>query len=475
MSAAVISGMTADRLRALLAKRDPRPIPPSRQSPVGRYPLFARCTSTTPAAGSGVGAECYPAVVVDPDSSVLVADQPELGDVWLTLISDGVAATPTVDTIYPVLLAGEFDPGSDSRLRVFSAGPAAAGGGSITVKEVDGSPSVGSVTELRFDQTDGIVVSTPGAGIARVDLASATASQVGVVNTATQTFGGEKSFEDSVYVNTTSSSPGGDPHSNFTARSTDAGATLSGQFALQVEVAGTPSSVVTLYVFREGYDYAYAAGSAVNGAYNFASGALQNVFAGYVIVGGNSACPLQTNLFAGFGETGPYTWMQTSIQANTDYTINGLTDYDNAGGGNKHLVLFTYASSPVYLVSKTGFGVGGPGSYSYGLSGTLGFGATATGGIITALGGGTEAANTVFAGPSSGGAAAPSFRALVPADMPVQGAVTDLTDSTGGSAGSTIAAVSGTGDDTGINNALASLIATINALQAQLRSFGAVT
>ena len=48
----------------------------------------------------------------------------------------------------------------------------AGGGGSLTVEEQDGAPSVGSVTTLRFDQADGLVVSTPGAGIARVDLAA---------------------------------------------------------------------------------------------------------------------------------------------------------------------------------------------------------------------------------------------------------------------------------------------------------------
>jgi hypothetical protein len=39
----------------------------------------------------------------------------------------------------------------------------------------------------------------------------------------------------------------------------------------------------------------------------------------------------------------------------------------------------------------------------------------------------SESANTVFAGPTSGGAAAPTFRALVAADMPAGGAPADVT------------------------------------------------
>lgn len=45
-------------------------------------------------------------------------------------------------------------------------------GGGITAEEVDGAPSYAATTTLRFDQTDGFVITQPGAGIARVDLAA---------------------------------------------------------------------------------------------------------------------------------------------------------------------------------------------------------------------------------------------------------------------------------------------------------------
>jgi hypothetical protein len=48
----------------------------------------------------------------------------------------------------------------------------AGAGGTITVREVDTVPTVASVSTIEFDQADGFVVSTPGAGIARLDLSA---------------------------------------------------------------------------------------------------------------------------------------------------------------------------------------------------------------------------------------------------------------------------------------------------------------
>jgi hypothetical protein len=82
------------------------------------------------------------------------------------------------------------------------AGATGPAGGTITVKAVDGSPSISSVAELRFDETDGFDLSTPGAGIARVDILAATTTQAGIVSTAQQNFAGTKSFR-SITVGTT--------------------------------------------------------------------------------------------------------------------------------------------------------------------------------------------------------------------------------------------------------------------------------
>jgi hypothetical protein len=40
----------------------------------------------------------------------------------------------------------------------------------ITVREVDGSPSVASVTILEFDQTDGFILTQTGGDRIRIDL-----------------------------------------------------------------------------------------------------------------------------------------------------------------------------------------------------------------------------------------------------------------------------------------------------------------
>jgi hypothetical protein len=72
--------------------------------------------------------------------------------------------------------------------------PQEAGGGSLTAEEVDGTPSYTGTTTLRFDQADGFVVTNPSAGVARIDLIPATATQAGIVSTTSQTIAGNKVF-----------------------------------------------------------------------------------------------------------------------------------------------------------------------------------------------------------------------------------------------------------------------------------------
>lgn len=43
-------------------------------------------------------------------------------------------------------------------------------GSSLTVEEVDGAPTYGSISTIRFDQADGFVLTQPGANIVRIDL-----------------------------------------------------------------------------------------------------------------------------------------------------------------------------------------------------------------------------------------------------------------------------------------------------------------
>lgn len=54
-------------------------------------------------------------------------------------------------------------------------------------------------------------------------------------------------------------------------------------------------------------------------------------------------------------------------------------------------------------------------------------------------------------------------------------ALTDLTDSTGGSTDGTLSAVSGTGDDTNVNNNFAEVSAKLDAIHALLQAHGLAT
>src|SRR5262245_55259754 len=75
--------------------------------------------------------------------------------------------------------------------------PAAGGGGggTITVAEIDGTPTIADVATLYFDQDSGLYLTTAGgAGTARVYIYQASATQVGIVATGTQTFAGQKTF-----------------------------------------------------------------------------------------------------------------------------------------------------------------------------------------------------------------------------------------------------------------------------------------
>lgn len=73
---------------------------------------------------------------------------------------------------------------------------AGGGGGSLTVKETDGSPSYSSITTVEVNQADGFVLTQPGAGRALVSISDASTVTPGIVSLGTQYIKGEKYFED---------------------------------------------------------------------------------------------------------------------------------------------------------------------------------------------------------------------------------------------------------------------------------------
>lgn len=109
-------------------------------------------------------------------------------------------------------------------------GDGAGSSSSLTVQEVDGSPSVTSVTTITTNQAQGLRTTSGGAGIAALSVDDASTTQAGVVSTSTQSFAGNKFF---------------------TGKLVGAG-TADDQFYLQ---AGNAGSVYTQHA-RLGYQYA---------------------------------------------------------------------------------------------------------------------------------------------------------------------------------------------------------------------------
>lgn len=159
MPVSVVSTTTAVALRELLRKRKQPGPPVPRGGEIGRVPLLVRCTSATAAGGSGVSAECYPAVVIDPHSDELVTDQPELGNVWLTVMSSGGPAVPVADKEYHGLMSGTHTEGSDTRPRVFAA---SVGGSSLT--DAGMTSTNYSITADNTWEDTSLTFSLPGAG-----------------------------------------------------------------------------------------------------------------------------------------------------------------------------------------------------------------------------------------------------------------------------------------------------------------------
>lgn len=121
------------------------------------------------------------------------------GTCWLVAPND-LALT---EKIYPAWHAG-YVYNASGYLPVFltidvtgATGPA---GGTIEVKEADGTPDVTGVTTLVMDQADGYTVTDTGGGVVNLGIADATASQAGVVSTTTQTFAGIKTFLGNVVI-----------------------------------------------------------------------------------------------------------------------------------------------------------------------------------------------------------------------------------------------------------------------------------
>jgi hypothetical protein len=310
--------------------------------------------------------------------------------------------------------------------------PGAGGGGaSLQVEDADESPSVSSVTQLRFDSADGFAVSTPGSGIARVDMQAAAAAQAGVVSLANQTMGaGEKTFTAPVYIAPTA---------------TAIGATLT-----VVGFDTTSAPAINLYI--DGSHPRPEAKLAFN------------------VSGTEPIIQLRTTDGAGATAKGVY--------------ISYFT-HSVAGGECLQITDLPAGTPATVVASRYAYDTIGVTNPVLGQTGTLGFGATSSGGIITSLG-------TTLADPNADRItfwddSAGVYAFLAPSGTGVeisgttlrlksQGTVSDMTDSTGGTPSmfGSLSDVGGSFSQSAINNNFATLAAKVNEILNALQSAGLV-
>lgn len=70
----------------------------------------------------------------------------------------------------------------------------------ITVEAVDGTPSYTGISTLKVDETDGLTITNPAAGVVRLDIEATGPSQNGIVTYSTQIIDGLKSLRDGIHV-----------------------------------------------------------------------------------------------------------------------------------------------------------------------------------------------------------------------------------------------------------------------------------
>lgn len=224
------------------------------------------------------------------------------------------------------------------------------GGGSfnLTVEEVDLSPSLTSINTFRFDQADGFVVSQPSAGIARVDLLPATATQAGIVSIAVQQFAGDKDFVGNVTGNSFAS---------------DTFVSVPFQPLVLIDDVMNPSSPGSRYVFAGG---GFLFGGLTTGD-NLVIQACQisNISPGSATLAWTLELP------GNFDDRGVFTLWYVGTDNETDPTVFAR------------------------------YGVGNPHQRKLGASGTLGDGSEVEGGIVVQIGAGTGTGSGTGTGTSS--------------------------------------------------------------------------
>lgn len=314
-------------------------------------------------------------------------------------------------------------------------------GSGVTVEEVDGSPSYASTTTLRFDQADGFVVSQPGAGIARVDQTAASATTVGYVNLSNQFLGQNQKGVEQFYIHP-------DPASGSVSPVYLATSGANGELQVWASDPGTltptPASadggLYCSFVVTGGGTGVGTTPSDNGGYFGGKVRALGQIVC-ETFTAGYPAVSLQTAVSrSSIAGPGLY-FLDTGTPSEIGFF---LWDYDYTKSFVFYRGSTNYDARILLLGANYAINTGGGGGDQDGVTNTLYANPVATGGIITDRGAKLSA-------------------------------VTALTDSTGGTANDTLVAISGSGDDTNINNNFADIAAKINTLISRLQSANILT
>lgn len=258
---------------------------------------------------------------------------------------------------------------------------AASGGSStITVEAADTSPSYTAITTLRFDESDGFVITNPSAGIARIDMQAASHTDVGIVNLVSQYLGAGTKSMDAVITGTCTGTV-------FRINSTAiGGSTPDASVSYSINTASSPYSALII-----------------------AGDVSQSNAAVTLEVSASSSNPRCILRAVHSGATYPAT--KYSVQNSGGTISDGVGGTDALGNVFKGGILTTLGGGSVGTGTVTSVALTVPTEFSVS-------GSPVTSSGTLAITWANATANYILAGPTSGGAAAPTLRAMVTADIP---------------------------------------------------------